>query len=73
MRLRLISLDCTGTMGYYGLGFKPDNPAKPVEAIVKHSGGYRVFKAWVDYVNGEWAIELPITEDNVELIGLVNG
>jgi hypothetical protein len=24
-------------------------------------------------VNGEWTIELPITEDNVELIGLVNG
>jgi len=39
----------------------------------RQPGKNRVFKAWVDYLNGEWAIELPITEDNIELIGLVNG
>jgi hypothetical protein len=56
--------------GYYLLPFKPDNPARPVKVAVKRGRQLYVGEAWVDYVDGHWAVELPYTDEEVELIYL---
>lgn len=56
--------------GHYLLPFKPDNPARPAKVAVRRGGQLYIGEAWVDYVDGQWAVELPYTDEEVELIYL---
>lgn len=68
MRIRLLKRE--EQRGYYLLPFKPDNPARPARVAVKKNGQLYIGEAWIDYIDGHWAVELPCTDEEVELIYL---
>lgn len=68
MKIKLLRIG--GRFGYYRLPFKPDNPARPAKIVVKRRGELFVGEAWVDYIDGAWVLELPYTDEEVELIYL---
>jgi hypothetical protein len=37
---------------------------------VRRGGQLYIGEAWVDYIDGQWAVELPYTDEEVELIYL---
>jgi len=73
MKLRLVGTDSTGLIGYYELPMKPDDPRRPLKAIVRLGPReYYLVEAWVDHVGGTWVLELPIVRDYVELIDIIH-